>query len=109
MTHALIFSLRKCTAPSTNTALQPPGWKENGSSFKPQLMTIQGQAPCVPGLGMPMLFQVVTALAVPGLPTGLEFWLTKRFQGLLGLAAPTSAALGGPEMPLPPASGSAQR
>ena len=41
--------LRKRTAPSTNTALQPAGWNEKGSSFAPQFCVVQGHSESVAG------------------------------------------------------------
>src|SRR5262245_3252002 len=39
----LILSPRNCTCPSPNSAFTPPGWKLNGSSFGPQLLSEHGQ------------------------------------------------------------------
>ena len=43
-----MLSGRKWTLASANTELAPPGWNENGSSFKPQLLVVQGHAPLRP-------------------------------------------------------------
>ncbi len=50
MTTGVKVSAKKCTLPSMNTALQPPGWNENGSSFNPWLFDVQ-RCPTGPPVG----------------------------------------------------------
>src|SRR5688500_10675148 len=77
---ALMFSLMNRTDPSPMRAFTPPPWKLNASSFGPQLFTDHRQ--------------------VLGPPIGVAL--------LLILACLLPVELLGPEVPLPPASGSAQ-
>ena len=51
------------STPSAETALQPPGWNENGSSFKPQLLVSQGQSGGPPWGVLLLLIYCGTGLA----------------------------------------------
>ena len=75
-----MLDFRKRTEPSPITQFTPPVWNENGSSFGPQLLRVQGQ--------------------LEGPPIGVAFWLMPAVRSPVELL--------GPETPLVPASGSAQ-
>src|SRR5438552_13627081 len=83
-----MFSARKRTLPSPNSAWQPRGCELNGSSFGPQLLMPHGHSGGPPSGAFQLL---TTCTSTPG-----------RYSGDEG------SCVGGPETPLP-LSGSAQR